>query len=85
MLVVVLIVLVVMYRGGSRGGEREREGGGGGGGGAQEVRENGRLGSRKQELYVIIKLFYWAHIAVKSIVGQFLFNATVYRYDVTVV
>ena len=75
MLVVILIVLIVMYRGG-------RMGGGGAGG---NVRENGRLGRRKQELYSLIKLFYRTRIAVKSIVGQFCLNVTVYRYDVPVV
>ena len=34
-------------------------------------------------MYGLIKLFYRTHIAVKSIVGQLLFNATVYRNDFT--
>ena len=45
----------------------------------------GGLVGENKELYGLIKLFYWTHVAVKSIVGQLLFNATVYRYDVTVV
>ena len=66
--------------GGGGGEAREREKGR-----RRECQEHGRLGWRKQELYGLIKLFYRTHIAVKSIVGQLLFNATAYRYDVTVV
>ena len=41
--------------------------------------KRGRLGWL--ELYGLIKLFYRAHIPLKRIVGQFLLNASIYRYD----